>query len=173
MVDHPARFCVFACGMPRGDLHGTALCVGSALEFLTEAQQRAPAMMQRAGLEWLHRPYREPRRLGGGAWCSRRPSSPCCCRNGPGCASGGRVPRARPEATTPAGLTPAASVQCSPRGGCRCARRGAMWSWPVAAWPGCPPRSRRPRPVPGWSCWSGRRRPSAAARAATPKPISG
>lgn len=75
VVDHPARFYVFACGMPRqellgarllarGDLHGTALCVGSALEFLIGAQQRAPVMMQRAGLEWLHRLWREPRRLG-------------------------------------------------------------------------------------------------------------
>lgn len=75
VVDHPARFYIFACGMPRqellgarlkacGNLHGTALCVGSALEFLIGSQQRAPVKMQRAGLEWLHRLCREPRRLG-------------------------------------------------------------------------------------------------------------
>lgn len=75
VVAHPARFYIFACGMPRqellgaklkarGDLHGTALCIGSALEFLIGSQQRAPVRMQRAGLEWLHRLYKEPRRLG-------------------------------------------------------------------------------------------------------------
>jgi N-acetylglucosaminyldiphosphoundecaprenol N-acetyl-beta-D-mannosaminyltransferase len=71
---NPARYYVFACGMPRqellgdrllarGRLCGTALCVGSALEFLIGAQQRAPVRMQKAGLEWLFRLYREPRRL--------------------------------------------------------------------------------------------------------------
>lgn len=69
-----ARYYIFACGMPRqellgdrlsarGKLCGTALCVGSALEFLIGAQQRAPVRMQKAGLEWLFRLYREPRRL--------------------------------------------------------------------------------------------------------------
>lgn len=71
---NPARYYIFACGMPRqellgdrlrarGRLCGTALCVGSALEFLIGAQQRAPVRMQKAGLEWLFRLCREPRRL--------------------------------------------------------------------------------------------------------------
>lgn len=36
--------------------------VGGAFDFLAGAQQRAPKWMQDAGLEWLHRLIREPRR---------------------------------------------------------------------------------------------------------------
>jgi N-acetylglucosaminyldiphosphoundecaprenol N-acetyl-beta-D-mannosaminyltransferase len=42
-----------------------ALGVGAAFDFIAGASARAPAWMQRAGLEWLHRVAHEPRRLGG------------------------------------------------------------------------------------------------------------
>jgi N-acetylglucosaminyldiphosphoundecaprenol N-acetyl-beta-D-mannosaminyltransferase len=37
-----------------------AMGVGGAFDFLTGRQVRAPRLMQRAGLEWLYRLYREP-----------------------------------------------------------------------------------------------------------------
>jgi len=42
-----------------------ALGVGAALDFLAGAVPRAPRWMRRAGLEWLYRLAREPRRLAG------------------------------------------------------------------------------------------------------------
>ena len=39
--------------------------IGGTLDFLTGATKRAPAWMQRAGLEWIHRAASEPRRLVG------------------------------------------------------------------------------------------------------------
>jgi N-acetylglucosaminyldiphosphoundecaprenol N-acetyl-beta-D-mannosaminyltransferase len=39
------------------------ICVGSAIDYWTGAKKRAPLWMQQAGLEWLHRLLREPRRL--------------------------------------------------------------------------------------------------------------
>jgi N-acetylglucosaminyldiphosphoundecaprenol N-acetyl-beta-D-mannosaminyltransferase len=42
-----------------------ALGVGAAFDFVADATARAPACVQRAGLEWLHRMVHEPRRLGG------------------------------------------------------------------------------------------------------------
>ena len=42
-----------------------ALGVGAAFDFVADAMARAPACVQRAGLEWLHRMVHEPRRLGG------------------------------------------------------------------------------------------------------------
>ncbi len=42
---------------------GLALCVGAALEFLAERQQRAPRLARRFGLEWAHRLAMNPRRL--------------------------------------------------------------------------------------------------------------
>ena len=71
---NPARFIILGCGMPReellvsalrdsGRVGGTALCIGSGLEFLIGAQRRAPMWMQRAGLEWLYRLSQDPRRL--------------------------------------------------------------------------------------------------------------
>ena len=39
------------------------LGVGAAFDFNAENKRRAPAWMQRAGLEWLHRLVSEPRRL--------------------------------------------------------------------------------------------------------------
>lgn len=42
---------------------GTGLCIGAALEFCAGVKPRAPVWMQHAGLEWLHRLVRDPRRL--------------------------------------------------------------------------------------------------------------
>lgn len=69
-----ARFTFLAVGSPRqeklahavaetGSATGIGLCVGAALDFLTGAQRRAPAWMQQAGLEWLHRLATNPGRL--------------------------------------------------------------------------------------------------------------
>lgn len=38
--------------------------VGAVFDFASGQKARAPALMQRLGLEWLHRLVREPRRLG-------------------------------------------------------------------------------------------------------------
>lgn len=40
-----------------------ALGVGGSFDHLSGLQRRAPAWMQKAGLEWMHRLAREPRRL--------------------------------------------------------------------------------------------------------------
>ena len=42
------------------------LCVGvgASLDFLSGTHSRAPQWMQKSGLEWVHRFYKEPRRLG-------------------------------------------------------------------------------------------------------------
>lgn len=47
----------------RGDARGVGLCVGSAIDFLSGAAQRAPLWMRAAGLEWLHRLLSEPSRM--------------------------------------------------------------------------------------------------------------
>lgn len=47
----------------RGRARGVALCVGASLEFMTGAKQRAPKLLQNAGLEWAFRLLTEPRRL--------------------------------------------------------------------------------------------------------------
>jgi exopolysaccharide biosynthesis WecB/TagA/CpsF family protein len=71
---HPARFVFLCVGSPQqerlaariqatGGATGVGLCLGAALEFVTGAKRRAPAWMQRAHLEWLHRLGSEPRRL--------------------------------------------------------------------------------------------------------------
>jgi exopolysaccharide biosynthesis WecB/TagA/CpsF family protein len=70
----PFRFCFLAIGSPqqeiiaqklkeRGIARGLALCVGAAINFLTGIESRAPLWMQQAGLEWLYRLSRNPRRL--------------------------------------------------------------------------------------------------------------
>ena len=74
ILDHPARLVFLALGSPRqemlaaairaeGGASGTGLCIGAGLDFLTGAARRAPAWMQRAGLEWLHRLSADPARL--------------------------------------------------------------------------------------------------------------
>jgi len=40
-----------------------ALCVGATIDFLAGEKKRAPKLLQRIGLEWLHRVASEPRRL--------------------------------------------------------------------------------------------------------------
>ena len=40
-----------------------ALCVGATIDFLAGEKSRAPAWMQRGGVEWLHRMCSDPKRL--------------------------------------------------------------------------------------------------------------
>jgi N-acetylglucosaminyldiphosphoundecaprenol N-acetyl-beta-D-mannosaminyltransferase len=40
-----------------------ALCVGATIDFLAGEKKRAPMILRRLGLEWLHRMMSEPRRL--------------------------------------------------------------------------------------------------------------
>jgi N-acetylglucosaminyldiphosphoundecaprenol N-acetyl-beta-D-mannosaminyltransferase len=65
---------VFVClGSPKQDVwaskhlsqfdKGVFLGVGAAVDFCAGTMKRAPAWMQRAGLEWLYRVVQEPRRL--------------------------------------------------------------------------------------------------------------
>ncbi len=74
VLAHPARFVFLAVGSPRqemlaaaiqatGQATGVGLCIGASLEFIVGARPRAPAWMRDAGLEWLHRLSRDPRRL--------------------------------------------------------------------------------------------------------------
>jgi exopolysaccharide biosynthesis WecB/TagA/CpsF family protein len=42
---------------------GWIVTCGGCFNFAIGAYKRAPGWMQRAGLEWLHRVWREPRRL--------------------------------------------------------------------------------------------------------------
>lgn len=69
-----ARFTFVTVGSPQQEMiaseaadipgaGGVALCVGAGLEFLTGDQKRAPAQLQRLGLEWAHRLATNPRRL--------------------------------------------------------------------------------------------------------------
>lgn len=69
-----ARFTFICVGSPQqeliaaetasiADARGLALCIGAALEFLTDRQKRAPALARRLGLEWAHRLVTNPRRL--------------------------------------------------------------------------------------------------------------
>ena len=74
VIDNPARLIFLAVGSPRqevlaaaiaasGEATGTALCIGASLEFVAGALPRAPDLMQRMGIEWLHRMMSDPRRL--------------------------------------------------------------------------------------------------------------
>jgi exopolysaccharide biosynthesis WecB/TagA/CpsF family protein len=74
MRANAASYHLLCCGSPQqevvayrakldGSISGTALCIGAAVEFLVERKQRAPLVMRRMGLEWLHRLVSEPRRL--------------------------------------------------------------------------------------------------------------
>ena len=47
----------------RNDIHAVQLCVGAAFDFIAGNKSKAPAWMQRNGLEWLFRLACEPRRL--------------------------------------------------------------------------------------------------------------
>lgn len=69
-----AKLCFVALGAPRqeifaarclDELSGTGLlCVGAALDFIANTQNRAPSFTQKVGLEWAWRMLRDPRRLG-------------------------------------------------------------------------------------------------------------
>lgn len=69
-----ARFTFVCVGSPQQELiaaeaasipgsSGLALCVGAALDFLTDRQRRAPALARRLGVEWAHRLLTNPKRL--------------------------------------------------------------------------------------------------------------
>lgn len=71
---HPARFTLLCVGSPRqeamaaalarrGRARGIGLCVGASLLFLAGLERRAPALVQRAGLEWAWRLAGDPQRL--------------------------------------------------------------------------------------------------------------
>ena len=47
----------------RGRTRGTAMCVGASVDFLVGAQKRAPLIVQKMRLEWMHRLASDPRRL--------------------------------------------------------------------------------------------------------------
>ncbi|MBB5056550.1 N-acetylglucosaminyldiphosphoundecaprenol N-acetyl-beta-D-mannosaminyltransferase [Granulicella aggregans] len=52
--------------MHRSRLHvPVCIGVGASLDFLSGTHTRAPEWMQKSGLEWMHRFYKEPGRLGG------------------------------------------------------------------------------------------------------------
>jgi exopolysaccharide biosynthesis WecB/TagA/CpsF family protein len=70
----PFRFCFVAVGSPQQEIisyklkerriaRGLALCVGSAINFMTGVERRAPAWMQQAGCEWAFRLLQQPRRM--------------------------------------------------------------------------------------------------------------
>ncbi|MGQ0458013.1 MAG: WecB/TagA/CpsF family glycosyltransferase [Hyphomicrobium sp.] len=68
-----AQLCFLALGAPKQELLAARavargvkvgfVCIGAGLDFLAGAQVRAPAFMQRHGLEWLWRLSTDPRRL--------------------------------------------------------------------------------------------------------------
>ena len=74
VLAHPARFVFLAVGSPQQEIlaaaiaatrraTGIGLCIGASLEFLAGAARRAPRWVQHAGLEWLYRLGKQPRRL--------------------------------------------------------------------------------------------------------------
>jgi N-acetylglucosaminyldiphosphoundecaprenol N-acetyl-beta-D-mannosaminyltransferase len=40
-----------------------ALCIGATIDFIAGEKSRAPRIMQKLGLEWIHRVATEPKRL--------------------------------------------------------------------------------------------------------------
>lgn len=62
-VGSPRQEKVARAVLARGDATGTALCVGASLLFLSGEEKRAPALVQRAGMEWAWRLARDPKRL--------------------------------------------------------------------------------------------------------------
>lgn len=73
-VKTKARFTFIALGSPLQEMlayeiarqpgaTGTGLCFGAALDFCAGTAIRAPQLMRKMGLEWLHRLVREPGRL--------------------------------------------------------------------------------------------------------------
>jgi exopolysaccharide biosynthesis WecB/TagA/CpsF family protein len=72
--DSGARLCFVALGAPRQEIFAARcldqlpstglLCIGAALDFVANTQNRAPRFTQKTGLEWAWRMMRDPRRLG-------------------------------------------------------------------------------------------------------------
>ena len=69
-----ARFTFIAVGSPQQEMiagavrafpqaTGMALCIGASLDFITERQRRAPRIMQKLSLEWVHRLASDPKRM--------------------------------------------------------------------------------------------------------------
>jgi exopolysaccharide biosynthesis WecB/TagA/CpsF family protein len=73
IVASGARLCLVALGAPKQELFSAKavarggrtgfVCIGAGLDFLVGAQVRAPAIMQKSGLEWFWRLASDPRRL--------------------------------------------------------------------------------------------------------------
>lgn len=74
VADAGPALTLFAIGAPQSEIvahrirqdgrsGGVCLCIGASIEFLTGAKRRAPAAIQRLGLEWAFRLGSEPRRL--------------------------------------------------------------------------------------------------------------
>ena len=74
VIEHPARYIFFALGSPQqemiahevwrsGRTRGLGLCIGASIDFLTGKAKRAPLVLRKLKLEWLHRLVREPRRM--------------------------------------------------------------------------------------------------------------
>ena len=72
ILQHPARYVFLAVGSPqsevvacrlleRGGAIGTALCIGSALLFVTGVVQRAPRIFRSLNAEWAYRLLQNPR----------------------------------------------------------------------------------------------------------------
>ena len=62
-VGSPRQEMVARAVLQRGRATGTALCVGASLLFVSGEERRAPAPVQRAGLEWAWRMAQNPGRL--------------------------------------------------------------------------------------------------------------
>jgi exopolysaccharide biosynthesis WecB/TagA/CpsF family protein len=69
-----ARFTFIAVGSPQQEMiagavrafpqaTGMALCIGASLDFITERQRRAPKLMQKLSIEWMHRLASDPKRM--------------------------------------------------------------------------------------------------------------
>jgi exopolysaccharide biosynthesis WecB/TagA/CpsF family protein len=62
-VGSPRQEIVARAVLARGSARGVALCVGASLRFLSGEERRAPAPVQKAGLEWAWRLAQDPKRL--------------------------------------------------------------------------------------------------------------
>ena len=74
IAEQKPRFTFVCVGSPQQELiaaeaaelsgaTGLALCVGASLDFLTDRQKRAPALVRQMKMEWAHRLLTNPRRL--------------------------------------------------------------------------------------------------------------
>lgn len=74
IADTKPRFTFLAVGSPQQEMiagavrsfsgaTGMALCIGASLDFITLRQRRAPPIMQKLSLEWVHRLASDPKRM--------------------------------------------------------------------------------------------------------------